>query len=494
MKQGFKNITITLILSIVLISQYNLANVYALFENPPSQEQIIEDPNISTDSNDVIHDDTSTTLDDDNYSEEDNIPSKPAESIQTEDDSTIDNPTPIEIHDVNLLNAINNALGIDGSTEVINSSNILSLEELDASGLGITDLSGLESAKNLSLLDLSDNNIKDVAPLSSLDNLNGLFLNNNNIIDLSPVANIAQKIITTYGTDDTKYGFQAYNQTYTLETIKSDKGSDITLILGSDISQPINMYKETPDIESINPSGNIDSTKILLTNIQESSEYQIKFYEIEGWSFIYYLDIEINNSDSQKPNDSDKPTAHDNNDEPDEPTPPNNNDEPNNNNTTIVDIDDNSNNTIVNNDTTVITQIKNVINKNTFISKLSKIKINAKDQRLYVGDLFEPMKNVTATDSDGSDITKNIIISDNTIVTNTKNIITQAGQYKVTYEVTGRSGETVRKTINISVYNYGEEKVENVKTGDNSIIIFCTLGIIAILALIVVNIILRKRK
>lgn len=193
MKQDFKNITITLILSIVLISQYNLANVYALFENPPSQEQIIEDPNISTDSNDVIHDDTSTTLDDDNYSEEDNIPSKPAESIQTEDDSTIDNPTPIEIHDVNLLNAINNALGIDGSTEVINSSNILSLEELDASGLGITDLSGLESAKNLSLLDLSDNNIKDVAPLSSLDNLNGLFLNNNNIIDLSPVANIAQK-------------------------------------------------------------------------------------------------------------------------------------------------------------------------------------------------------------------------------------------------------------------------------------------------------------
>lgn len=482
MKQGFKNITITLILSIVLISQYNLANVYALFENPHSREQAIEDPNTSTDYNDVSHDNTSTTLDEDNYSEEDNIPSKPVENIQTEDNSTIDNPTPIEIHDVNLVNAINNALGIDGSTEVINSSNILSLEELDASGLGITDLSGLESTKNLSLLDLSDNNIKDVTLLSSLDNLNALFLNNNNIIDLSPVANIAQKIITTYGTDDTKYSFQAYNQTYTLETIKSDKGSDITLVLGSDISQPINMYKETADIESINPSGNIDGTKISLTNIQESSEYQIKFCEIEGWSFIYYLDIEINNSDSQKPNDSDKPTT------------PNNNDEPNNNNTTIVDIDDNSNNTIVNNDTTVITQIKNVINKNTFISKLSKIKINAKDQNLYVGDLFEPMKNVTATDSDGSDITKNIIISDNTIVTNTKNIITQAGQYKVTYEVTGRSGETVRKTINISVYNYGEEKVENVKTGDNSIIIFCTLGIIAILALIVVNIILRKRK
>ncbi len=49
------------------------------------------------------------------------------ENIQTEDNSTIDNTTPIEIHDVNLVNAINNALGIDGSTEVINSSNILSL-------------------------------------------------------------------------------------------------------------------------------------------------------------------------------------------------------------------------------------------------------------------------------------------------------------------------------------------------------------------------------
>ncbi|MBC5997319.1 hypothetical protein EAI30_03120 [Romboutsia ilealis] len=494
MKQDFKNITITLILSIVIISQYNLANVYALFENPPSQEQTIESPNTSTDSNDVIHDDTSTTLDEDNYSEEDNIPSNSVESVQTEDNSTIDNPTPIEIRDVNLVSAINNALGIDGSTEVINSSNILSLEELDASNLGITDLSGLESAKNLSLLNLSDNNIKDVTPLSSLDNLNGLFLNNNNIIDLSPVANIAQKIITTYGTDDTKYGFQAYNQTYTLETIKSDKGSDITLILGGDISQPINMYKETANIESINPSGNIDGTKISLTNIQESSEYQIKFFEIEGWSFTYYLGIEINNSDSQKPNDTDKPIPPDNNNEPDEPATPDNNDEPNNNNTTIVDIDNNSNNTIVDNDITVITKIKNVINKNTFISKLSKIKINAKDQSLYVGDLFEPMKNVTAIDSDGSDITKNIIVSDNTVVTNKNNIATQSGQYKVTYEVTGKSRETVHKTINISVYNYGEEKVENVKTGDNSIIIFCALGIIAILALIVVNIILRKRK
>ena len=71
--------------------------------------------------------------------------------------------------------------------------------------------------------------------------------------------------------------------------------------------------------------------------------------------------------------------------------------------------------------------------------------INAKDQTLTVGDKFDPMKGVTATDKEDGDLTDKIVITKNTVDTS------KAGKYTIDYEVTDNGGTRVRKTIVVTV-------------------------------------------
>ena len=71
--------------------------------------------------------------------------------------------------------------------------------------------------------------------------------------------------------------------------------------------------------------------------------------------------------------------------------------------------------------------------------------INAKDQTLTVGDKFDPMKGVTATDQEDGDLTDKIVITKNTVDTS------KVGKYTVDYEVTDNDGTRVRKTIVVTV-------------------------------------------
>lgn len=472
MKFNIKNIIVSIVISLAVILQYNIISAYAFFENTTieyesSTEEITTNPPDVNSSDEVITDDTDLkpkTIDDSsNISNDDTSTSEESEEEVSDPAPTVNSentqPTeesnsydPIEISDPALKNAIESQLNIDGSNEVINTSNILNLTSLNASGLGISNLNGLEQATNLTYVDLSDNHI----------------------LDFSPVYNIAQNLGD-------------------LDKITIDKGSDIIISIGNEIPTPTNLNNQTPAIESITPNGDIKDSQIHIYNIQNSDEYTIDFQSTNSWSLSYIINIEVKDKDFQDKTDisnTDKKTG-DIND-----TKNNLNIYDNNttNNDNSLNINDNSQNTIINNNINTVTRIKNVINKNNFISNLSKIKINAENQTLYVGDEFNALKNVTASDSDGSDITKNIVITNNTVITNENNIAIQAGQYEVSYEVTGKSGETIYKTINVSVYNYSEEKTEDVKTGDNSIIIFIMLGVIAVLALVIINIILRKKK
>ena len=69
-------------------------------------------------------------------------------------------------------------------------SDLLGLLELDARGLGISDLTGLEYCTNVTFLDLDDNNIADLTPLANLDNLEFLYLENNDITNITPLAGL----------------------------------------------------------------------------------------------------------------------------------------------------------------------------------------------------------------------------------------------------------------------------------------------------------------
>ena len=71
--------------------------------------------------------------------------------------------------------------------------------------------------------------------------------------------------------------------------------------------------------------------------------------------------------------------------------------------------------------------------------------INAEDKTLTVGDKFDPMDGVTATDKEDGDLTDQIEIAKNTVDTS------KAGLYSVTYKVTDKDGASVEKSINVVV-------------------------------------------
>lgn len=71
--------------------------------------------------------------------------------------------------------------------------------------------------------------------------------------------------------------------------------------------------------------------------------------------------------------------------------------------------------------------------------------INAEDVTLTVGDTFDALKGVTATDDVDGDLTNSIVVSGDKVDT------TKAGTYKVTYTVADAAGNEATKTITVTV-------------------------------------------
>ncbi|MBC1799979.1 LPXTG cell wall anchor domain-containing protein [Listeria booriae] len=93
--------------------------------------------------------------------------------------------------------------------------------------------------------------------------------------------------------------------------------------------------------------------------------------------------------------------------------------------------------------------------KTVKVTVLSKPTIVAEDTRLYVGDSFNPLKDMTANDAKDGDITSSVTIKENTVDT------TKPGEYKVTYEVTNSVGETTTKTVKVTVLSKPVITAEN---------------------------------
>ena len=90
--------------------------------------------------------------------------------------------------DPNLEAAVRDYIGKpDGP---IYSSDLEDLTSLQAFGMNITDLSGLEHCTALTELMLEDNEIGDITPLSNLTNLELLDLNGNQVDDISALSNL----------------------------------------------------------------------------------------------------------------------------------------------------------------------------------------------------------------------------------------------------------------------------------------------------------------
>ena len=91
--------------------------------------------------------------------------------------------------DANLRNAVRTALNLNAN-EPLTQQKMLNLNGLNASRLGITDLTGLEYATNLRSLSIGGNKVSDLTPLVDLMGLTRLYIGDNLIRNIGPLANL----------------------------------------------------------------------------------------------------------------------------------------------------------------------------------------------------------------------------------------------------------------------------------------------------------------
>ena len=102
-------------------------------------------------------------------------------------------PRVVSIPDRNLATAVRDALGLRRYTNITH-LDMLRLTGLSADNQQITNLTGLEHAKNLKYLFLSQNQIRDIAVLEELSNLAVMSLSFNQIRDFTPIAGLTKLI------------------------------------------------------------------------------------------------------------------------------------------------------------------------------------------------------------------------------------------------------------------------------------------------------------
>ena len=101
----------------------------------------------------------------------------------------------VSIPDTNLAKAIRQKIGNSITTHTL-----LRLTEFVANGREITDLTGLEHARNLKDLYLGGNTISDITPLAGLTQLTRLELPDNTVSDITPLTGLTQlKDLTLWG-------------------------------------------------------------------------------------------------------------------------------------------------------------------------------------------------------------------------------------------------------------------------------------------------------
>lgn len=73
---------------------------------------------------------------------------------------------------------------------LLTTTDVLAITEVDASGLNIQTLDGIESLRNLTVLNLRSNGVRSITPLENLVNLRVLDLGDNNIAQITAISGL----------------------------------------------------------------------------------------------------------------------------------------------------------------------------------------------------------------------------------------------------------------------------------------------------------------
>lgn len=101
-------------------------------------------------------------------------------------------------------------------------------------------------------------------------------------------------------------------------------------------------------------------------------------------------------------------------------------------------------------------------------SNIPQAIIEASDKTILVGDTFDPLEGVNASDSISGDLTSKIVVTNNTVDT------TKSGVYSVTYSVVNNSNVTTILTIAVTVKS---NTVPNLIVGDLTILQYTSLDL-----------------
>lgn len=106
----------------------------------------------------------------------------------------------IHIPNPNLSAAVREALNLPADAPLTLAA-MQDLTDLEAGDRGITNLSGLESAKNLTFLSIPYNPITDLTPIAKLKNLETIYMWATSVSDISPLANLTKLrvLLASYG-------------------------------------------------------------------------------------------------------------------------------------------------------------------------------------------------------------------------------------------------------------------------------------------------------
>ncbi len=197
------------------------------------------------------------------------------ETIETEA-STIAPPVgdKVQFKDENLKVAVAEALKIYHRDVYVDDMERLS--HLDASYIGVQDLTGLEFATNLEDLWLSGNEITDLTPIKDLTNLFYLDLDSNQISSIKDLAHLENLSVLSL----------AYNQLEEIDTLLEMPNLTYVTLYGN---YGLDFSKGSATIEVIKELHNKGVTvewsdfghEIFVTDLTESTvEFEINFYEI----------------------------------------------------------------------------------------------------------------------------------------------------------------------------------------------------------------------
>lgn len=372
----------------------------------------------------------------------------------------------IDIPDDHLKQAINRELG-KSPTNKLTKIDLETLTELDAYRREIADLTGIQYATNLEKLNLESNNIKDITELTGLTKLESINLGSNEIRDLSPVKNLTnlQQLLIDHNKISEITALENLEKLTSLDLSNNKIGSITPLKNLTNLESLLLNNTNLDDISELSSfSGlitlGLEDNKInditfleSLTNLQELYLANNKISDLSplGGYFGNLQDGSLVNQeitlptikllDTAKTLEIDHPIIfHDG---------------------SLIDDVTVQDGTYENPqikwpvtgseaERTFTFEEKNYGFSGRVIQPIEWVKdekpvIHVSDYSILLNEPFDPLEGVTASDKESGDLTQKIKVVKNEVVTS------KTGIYEVTYSVTDDGGQTVEKTIMVTV-------------------------------------------